>query len=278
VTRRKKFCSYAVLQSCSREVSRVSHFQIFKFSNFQIVFPMKNKSVLTTAIFAFAAFSLMAQSAPVKNPADQIIPVIHCSDFILTGDGNEPAWTPAQWIKLNSKQSRSYETQFRIMYSKSGIYCLYKCFDSSIVSTLKGDFLDLYKEDVVEAFFWTDESIPVYFEYELSPMNYELPIMVPNKDGNFYGWRPWRYEGERLTRHAVNITENAAGEGKSWTAEFFIPYALLSPIVSRPPGKGSRWRANFYRIDYDHGKQEWCWQPVPGTFHNYKLFGTLEFH
>ena len=58
--------------------------------------------------------------------------------------------------------------------------------DSAIVSTMKGDFLDLWHEDVVEAFFWTDERVPVYFEYELSPLNYELPIMVPNYDGNFY--------------------------------------------------------------------------------------------
>ncbi len=44
-------------------------------------------------------------------------------------------------------------------------------------------------------------------------------------------------------------------QGKSWTAEFYIPYALLKPIISGPPVKGSRWRANFYRIDYDHGQR-----------------------
>jgi hypothetical protein len=238
---------------------------------------LKNKSGLITAIIALAGCTLSAQ--PVTNPSDHVIPVIHCSDFNLTGDGTEPEWNSAQWIALNPKQPvLAHETQFKILYSGSGIYCLYKCHDSTIVSTLKGDFLDIYREDVVEAFLWTDERFPVYFEYELSPMNYELPIMVPNYDGNFNGWRPWRYEGKRLTRHAVNIKENPSGSGKSWTAEFFIPYALLNPIVSKPPVKGSRWRANFYRIDYDHGKTEWCWQPVPETFHDYKLFGTLEFN
>ena len=51
----------------------------------------------------------------------------------------------------------------------------------------------------------------------------------------------------------------------------------LKPVISGPPVKGSRWRANFYRIDYDHGQSEWSWLPVPGTFHDYKRFGTLEF-
>lgn len=238
---------------------------------------MKNKPVILTVVLALAVSALVAQPSQSANPADQIIHVVRCPDFDLKGDGNEKAWNSAQWNTL-TRQNKGvpYETRFRIMYSESGIYCLYECTDSLIVSTIKGDFLDLWHEDVVEAFFWTDERIPVYFEYELSPSNYELPIMVPNYDGNFYGWRPWHYEGKRLTRHAVKIKENA-GAGKSWTAEFYIPYALLTPIISGPPVKGSRWRANFYRIDYDHGQCEWSWQPVPGTFHDYRRFGTLEF-
>ncbi len=158
---------------------------------------MKNTSGLLTAILAFAASALAAQPTVSSSPADHIMPVVHCSDFQLTGDGNESAWSSAQWTVLNPQQPGvSYETRFKIMYSDSGIYCLYQCMDSAIISTMKGDFLDLWHEDVVEAFFWTDERIPVYFEYELSPLNYELPIMVPNYDGNFFGWRPWHYEGK----------------------------------------------------------------------------------
>ncbi len=239
---------------------------------------MKQTTGLLTAIILFAASAIRAQQSGSSNPADQILPVIHCSDFTLTGDGNESAWNSAQWISMSQKKPDiRYKTEFKILYSNSGIYCLYHCTDSAIISTMKEDFLDLYREDVVEAFFWADERIPVYFEYELSPMNYELPIIVPNYDGNFNGWRPWRYEGRRLTRHSVTIQENSPGKGKSWTAEFYIPYALLNPMVSRPPVKGSRWRANFYRIDYDHGKTESFWQPVNTTFHEYKRFGTLEF-
>jgi hypothetical protein len=242
------------------------------------LFSMKNTSGLLTAILAFAASALAAQPTGSSRPADHIMPVVHCSNFELTGDGNESAWSSAQWTVLNPQQPGvSYETRFKIMYSDSGIYCLYQCMDSAIISTMKGDFLDLWHEDVVEAFFWTDERIPVYFEYELSPLNYELPIMVPNYDGNFFGWRPWHYEGKRVTRHSTAIKENTSHSGRSWTAEFYIPYALLKPVITGPPVKGSRWRANFYRIDYDHGQSEWSWLPVPGTFHDYRRFGTLEF-
>jgi hypothetical protein len=161
------------------------------------------------------------------------------------------------------------------LYSDSGIYCLFKCDDHKITATLKGDFLDLYNEDVVEVFFWTDEKMPVYFEYELSPLNYELPILVPNNKGDFFGWRPWHYEGERKTRHATHI--NGADEITSWTAEFFIPFALLKPMQNVPPKKGTQWRANFYRIDYDSGTSEWSWQKTRTNFHDYEKFGYIVF-
>ena len=60
-------------------------------------------------------------------------------------------------------------------------------------------------------------------------------------------------------------------------AEFYIPFELLKPMVQTPPQTGTRWRANFYRIDYDNGQTAWSWLPVPGTFHDYKRFGTILF-
>jgi hypothetical protein len=221
---------------------------------------------------------LQAQPVLPENPADSIMKVVHTADFRITGDGSAPEWAKAQWKVLQQPGTKRYETMVRIMYSDSGIYCLYHCEDRKITSTLEGDFLDLWNEDVVEAFFWTDERMPVYFEYELSPRNFELPILVPNYDGRFLGWRPWHYEGNRLIRHATSIqTEKPGGNPVSWTAEFYIPYTILNPIVTTPPVSGTRWRANFYRIDYDAGPAEWYWMPVPGTFHDYKRYGTLLF-
>ena len=39
--------------------------------------------------------------------------------------------------------------------------------------------MDLWNEDVFEVFLWTDERYPVYLEYEISPLNHELPILDP---------------------------------------------------------------------------------------------------
>ena len=154
---------------------------------------------------------------------------------------------------------------------------MFDCSDKNITATLQEDFLDLWHEDVVEIFFWTDESTPLYFEYELSPLNYELPILVPNFGGEFLGWRPWHYEDARKTRHSTKVIKDDKGTVTSWVGEFFIPYVLLKPLQNVPPKSGTTWRANLYRIDYDEGQSGWTWQPVQTNYHDIQRFGTIQF-
>jgi hypothetical protein len=91
------------------------------------------------------------------------------------------------------------------------------------------------------------------------------------------GWRPWHYEGNRKTRHATHI-DKKNDHVTGWYAEFFIPFELLKPLANVPPVKGTRWRANFYRIDYDKGESTWQWQEVRDVaFHDYEKYGTIEF-
>ena len=231
---------------------------------------MKFKNFLCTVLIMSPCF-LFAQSV------DNILHVKRTKDFAIKGDGSAANWNSIEWMTLTQRKGTPKQTQLKLLYSDSGMYCLYKCMDAKITATLKEDFADLYNEDVVEAFFWTEEKFPVYFEYEVSPLNYELPIMVPNNNGNFFGWLPWHYADQRKTRHATQI--NKEGDNIiSWTAEFFIPFALLKPLPNVPPQKGTKWRANFYRIDYDETvTAQWSWQLTRKNFHDYEKFGTLVF-
>lgn len=230
----------------------------------------KLRDMTKYVLLIFLSLPLVGLSQQAKLAT---IKITTTADFKLSGNGKAPEWSATSWITLPHREGpRKYETKVKLLYSTTGIYGLFFCEDQVITSTLKEDNADLYNEDVVEIFFWPDESAPLYFEYELSPYNYELPILVPNDKGTFFGWLPWHYEGERKTRHATNI------EGKSWTAEFFIPYALLKPLANVPPTQGTTWRCNFYRIDYDQGASEWSWQPTRTNFHDIESFGTILFN
>ena len=219
-------------------------------------------------LFLISCATCLAQPSP-----DATIKIRSTPDFEIKADTNYLSWKAASWVALTHRGgTKQYNTKFKVLYSETGFYTLFYCADKLITSTLKADFTDLYKEDVVEAFFWTDESAKIYFEYELSPYNYELPIMVPNTNGTFLGWLPWHYDGARKTRR-----DAAIGPDHSWTAAFFIPYALLKPLGQVPPKKGTKWRCNFYRMDYDEGNSKWSWQPTDGSFHDFERFGTVLF-
>ena len=218
-----------------------------------------------------------------QTPARPQLTIRQVDDFEVTGAGDHANWQKAAWTTLNRRQAdgHPYEARFKALYSRTGLYVLMDATDRKLTATMNQDFMHLWTEDVFEVFLWTDERYPVYFEYEISPLNYELPILIPNFGGTFLGWRPWDYEGDRKIRKATSVTGGPKQSGASiqgWRAEFFIPYALLRPLQNVPPAPGTRWRANFYRMDHDDGKHtQWDWARVGDTFHDYEKFGDLLF-
>jgi len=227
-------------------------------------------------------YGLKSDDAP-KAPERPELKVKPTDDFELTGDGSAAAWKKAEWEPLHKRGDKgaAYDTKVKVLYSKTGLYVLLEGTDKKLTTTLDKDNQHLWTEDVFEVFLWTDERDPIYFEYEISPLAKELPILVPNLGGKFRGWLPWYEGGAAKTRKATSaiggeLKSGAAVEG--WRAEVFIPYELLVPLRNTPPKTGTKWRANFYRMDYDDKVQtSWDWARVGTSFHEYQKFGTLVF-
>jgi hypothetical protein len=248
----------------------------------------RRNATLAGAVIACLALSatrydvaVEAQNNPkAGRPQITVRPV---ADFEVNGSGEHAAWNAAEWIPLRRRQAdgHPYDTRFKAVYSKTGVYFLIDGTDRKLTATMAEDFMDLWNEDVYEVFLWTDERHPVYFEYEISPLNRELPILIPNFGGQFLGWRPWHYEKDRSTRKATTVAGGARTSGaaiQGWRAEFFIPYVLLRPLQNVPPKAGTRWRLNVYRMDHDDGKRtQWDWAPVGDSFHEFEKFGDMLF-
>jgi predicted TIM-barrel fold metal-dependent hydrolase len=220
-----------------------------------------------------------AKSEPMSGP-----PKMHVrptEDFELTGDGSAKEWKQSEWQPLHRRAGPDHETRFKVLYSKTGLYVLMDAADRKLTATIREDFQDLWKEDVFEVFLWPDDRHNLYFEYEISPLGVELPILVPNIEGKFLGWRPWHYDGDRRTRKATSVVGGPMRSGaqiKRWHAEVFIPYELLRPLTNVPPRPGFEWRANFYRMDYDDERPaSWDWARVGNSFHEFQKFGVLVF-
>jgi Carbohydrate family 9 binding domain-like len=213
----------------------------------------------------------------------EILKVKRCPDFKVTGNGSNECWTKTGWMDITPRQisrGETLTTKVKVLYSETGTYFLFDCQDRKLTATMNADFMDLWKEDVVEVFLWPDQDFPVYFEYEISPLNYELPILISNDKGDLVRWQPFHYDDDRKTQHATKVYGGKKKNGASiasWTAEFFIPYKLLKPLNNILPEPGTKWRANFYRVDYDNGQASWSWQLTDKSFHEYEKFGTLLF-
>ena len=221
-----------------------------------------------------------------SNP-DSTMLIRKTTDFEVNGEGDAKNWSAAEWVPIKvqngpgqKKPGAEFSSRVKIMYSEKGMYFLFDCEDKRLTSTIMEDFGHLFKEDVVEVFLWPDTSVPIYLEYEISPLDYELVILVPHLKGGVQGWKPWSYNERNKVKHA---TTAQGGQKKSmaavngWKAEFFIPFNLMNPIVPEMPKSGTVWRGNFYRIDYDSEPAYYSWQKTNGSFHEFQKFGTLKF-
>ena len=206
-----------------------------------------------------------------------------CTDFDLSGKGDNKEWIRAEWNYLTKLDSggKVYATKFKILYSSKGIYVFFSCDDDKITTQYNKDFGNLFNGDVVEVFFHTDPHTTIYFEYEVNQLNKELVLLVPSINGNAHGWIPWHYENERMVKKMITVSggENVSDASiTSWSVELFFPYGLFSPLANVPPASGMIWNANFYRLDYDSGTMiKWAWSPVEKSFHELDKFRSIKF-
>lgn len=245
--------------------------------------------ILSGAVASGAVASGVVASGAVAQAAnpDSSLVIKKTTDFKIDGEGSAANWATAKAFDITvqkgpnqSAPGKPFPTKVKILYSDKGIYFLFDCTDKKLTATITEDFGLLFKEDVVEVFLWPDTSLPIYLEYELSPLDYELPIIIANIKGKSEAWKAWHYNDRNRVQHA---TSAQGGQRKSmasvegWKAEFFIPYTLMSPMVAGAPKSGTKWRGNFYRIDYDAETAYYSWQETGGSFHEFNKFGTLIF-
>lgn len=185
---------------------------------------------------------------------------------------NKIPWTPI----IKSYGNLNYKTEFKSLYSNDGIYFLIFCEDEEIsCSTEQKDFDNLFEEDVVEVFLQPNPHVPLYLEVEISPLNKELILLVPQNDGEFKGWLPWDYQGERQIQHTVTFEDT-----HNWCVELYIPFALFTGICKTPIISGEIWHANVTRIDYKDPTSPTLWSLLPmrtKTFHHLPDFGKIIF-
>src|SRR4051812_2602300 len=113
---------------------------------------MRNLSVTVLTAFAIAAclFSGDVVGQNLSNNKIKTLIVKKCTDFDVTGNGNNPEWGKTEWNVLTNLDTGivDQESKFKILYSATGIYVLLTGKDSRITAAYDKDFENLYEGDV----------------------------------------------------------------------------------------------------------------------------------
>lgn len=169
-------------------------------------------------------------------------------------------------------------TLLHLFRDEARLYVLFSGVDASIVATRRDRDDPLWEEDVLEMFV-APEHPTRYFEVEVSPMGTLCDAAIDSPDGHrgtMTADFSWDASGAWTALRRVR-----RGPDALWRFETLLTLPFTDLGVA-PPAPGTRWRANFYRIDRDAslGDEYSAWQPTdknPPDFHVPGSFGELVF-
>lgn len=203
-----------------------------------------------------------------------MLPTMRCGQRVMGDVAADPqavAWRdlPAHrfWTAVDGAAPAQI-TEVKCAWEPNEWRVLFAAADTHVWATLTERGAPLYQEEVVEVFIDPIGDLDCYFEIEVNPRNAVLEVFVRRIRGGYRKDFTWRCDELRT---AVRRT------AEGWCAEMAIPFRSL---IAELPGPGTRWRANFCRIDRPPGveRELSAWSP-PGraSFHTPERFGWVEF-
>jgi hypothetical protein len=206
-----------------------------------------------------------------------MIPVLHCAHRTLgelTADANALPWRElpcAHFADALTGAAPNQPTGLRAAWNGDEWRLLFTATDRDPGATMTGCDAPLYEEETVEVFFDPAGDLQSYFEIEVNPLGAVLDIAFRKNRSGYKGDCAWQCEGLRTL-----VRKHAGG----WTAELAIPFAS---VTNERPREGSRWRANFCRIDRPSRdgslpRELTAWSPpLRASFHTPERFGIVKF-
>jgi len=158
-------------------------------------------------------------------------------------------------------------TLLQSCWDSEALYVRFACEDDHVVANYCNRDEPLYDEDVVEVFLDEEGLGRHYIELEISPRNVVFDALIVNHGRTIDVDKDWNADG-------LETSVDVRGG--------FRVYVIKLPFIhfNRKPEIGTRWRANFCRIDESReGTREFqSWSPLGEIdYHIASRFGTLLF-
>ena len=204
-----------------------------------------------------------------------MIPTLRCprgTTGELNADASAMPWSalqPVRFFDAVSARAPKQGTEIRALWSDTEWRVLFRATDIRPWATMTKRDANLYEEEVVEVFFDPVGDLQSYFEIEVNPLGTVLDLVLRKSRSGYKGDIAWNCLGLRTL-----VRKHPGG----WTAEMAIPFAS---VTNSPPVTGTRWRANFYRIDRPSRdgsipRELTAWSPpMRPNFHTPEKFGII---
>ncbi|MFA6958684.1 MAG: carbohydrate-binding family 9-like protein [Thermoanaerobaculia bacterium] len=177
-------------------------------------------------------------------------------------------------VRAGDGSTPRLESEVAAYHDGERLFVVFSVRDDHLVATHLEHDAPLWEEDVVEIFL-APEALERYFEIEVNPLGttFDAVIESPQLERTSMSVdRDWTCEGLRTAIRRTTVDGVVRVE-----TVVLIPASALGASCS----SGSRWRANFFRIDRSPDGDEFsAWRPTrrnPPDFHVPRAFGTLVF-
>jgi len=136
-------------------------------------------------------------------------------------------------------------TEAAVTWDETFLYVAFACTDPEPWARHATRDDRLWEEEVVEVFLDPDGDGRNYAEFEVSPTNVVVDLLIAAPRAGGPNARAWNAEGLKTA-----VATHPAG----WVVEMAIPWRALAVAgVSSPPAAGDAWRVGLYRIERPGG-------------------------
>lgn len=192
---------------------------------------------------------------------------------------DEEAWANAAELgafkQTMTGKSSDCSTKVKLLWDENNLYVAMRAQDDFLSSKYVNQDDELWKEDAFEIFLDPAGDGKDYYELQVNPAGVIFDSYLPKHRENNNDWSS-NMVVKTITEGVLN---DPSDEDKSWSAELAIPFASLNKGGEKPPKVDEQWRGNFFRVDMQKSKNEYCaWSPpLRGDFHALDRFGLIVF-
>ncbi len=248
--------------------------------------PIQNRTLRSVAgALALVAGAASSNAEDVPRPIQEYVCRQTSGEIELDGRLSDKAWAEAPAIESfaphwDRRKSGSHTTA-RLLWDAHNLYFAAEMTDTDLYADIREPDGMTWYNDVFELFFKPAVDRPAYYEFQVTPANTQMDMLLPSRGAG--GYLRFAREGEFDWETGVSLsgTLNHWQDGDtSWEVEGRIPWSDFR-LTGGSPAAGERWKFNLCRYDYsvefERAELSCCSGLTVGDFHRYEDFAWLRF-